>query len=305
MVQPSTFNTPFMNTRLNHIQNRPELAPEAKWSAPALAKNCGVLGAHIGETSPKHMSTSPKAWLAEQRQHQAVKSLHNGSTVRGKPLFISLVDDDISMYHVAQAIAKSHSKNWILDYYPDCRQALQRLPFAPSNVVLVDIQMPNRSGMDCIRKLKCLLPGLPVVVFTACTDQENIFLSLMAGARGYLIKPVSSDQLIGAIEKVAQGSSALCEEAQTAMLTLLHGAFELALSNSKMVERERQIMACLAQNLADKEISERLHIAPNTVHVHLVRLFQKLGAHNRSEAIQKFFNVCAENSCCHLRQARW
>jgi len=278
------------------------MALAADESVTALAIKCDVSVPTLRRHSLKKTGKHARAWPAEQRQHQTVKLLRDGSTASGKPFRISLVDDDISMYRAAQAIVKNHSKDWILEYYPDSSQALQKLPYAPSNVVFVDIQMPGCSGIDCVRKLKCLLPDLPVVMFTACPDRESILLSLMAGACGYLIKPVSSDQLVGAIEKVAQGRSALCEEAQTAMLTLLHGAFEMALSNSKMAMRERQIMACLAQNLADKEISERLHIAPNTVHVYLVQIFKKLRVHNRSEAIQKFFNVCSKNSCCHLRQ---
>jgi len=214
------------------------------------------------------------------------------------PLHIALVDGDKSVLVAIKGLAER--EGWMLDYYPNGDQALEHIPFACPNVVLIDIIIPGLSGIDCAHKIKCHSPNVSVIMLTAHSDFENILFSLMAGATGYLLKPVSQDQVKSAILRAACGSSALCEEAQKALLTCFHRAFA-ATSIEVLSEREREIMACLIQQLSDKEISEHLHIAPNTVHVHLVRIFRRLGAHNRGDAIRTFFRRCIGSSCCYCR----
>lgn len=215
------------------------------------------------------------------------------------PVHIALVDDDEGVCAAVTEMAKS--EHWTLDYYSDGYQAVQRIPSTHPDIVLMDIRMPGLSGIECTQKLKCHAPVLSIIMLTAYSDFESIILSLMAGAVGYLLKPVPLEQFMSAITHVRHGGTALCEEAQTALLTCVRRAFSVD-TRSVYSQRELQIMACLIQNLCDKEIGEQLNIAPNTVHVHLVHLFKLLHAHNRNEAVQKFFQGCIENSCnrCHL-----
>jgi len=219
------------------------------------------------------------------------------------PFRLTLMDGDITTYQAVQSIINTHSKNWILEYYSDGRQIVEKFSFTNSAFVLMDIHIPNFSGIEFIAKLRCLRSDSMILIVTACSNQESVYLSLAAGASGYLLKPISSVKLESAIENLRKGSAVLCEEAQTAVLSLLHATFDVASSKIRVSTRERQIMLCLAQNLSDKEISIRLNIAPNTTHVYLVQLFQKLNAHNRSEAIQRFFGVCLSNSCCPFSKA--
>jgi DNA-binding NarL/FixJ family response regulator len=214
------------------------------------------------------------------------------------PVRIALVDDDEGVCAAVTEMAKS--EYWTLDYYSDGYQAVQRIPFTHPDIVLMDIRMPGLSGIECTQKLKCHVSFLPIIMLTAYSDFESIIYSLMAGAVGYLLKPVSLEQFRDAITHVRHGGTALCEEAQTALLTCVHRAFSVG-TRSDYSQRELQIMACLVQNMSDKEISDQLNIAPNTVHVHLVHLFKLLGAHNRNEAVQKFFQGCIENTCNHCR----
>jgi len=218
------------------------------------------------------------------------------STRHAKQLRIALVDADESAYVVFKKLAKS--KNWNADYYSDSRQALQHIPRTRPDVVLIDIELPGLSGIDCAQKLKCLMPVLPVVILSDCLDFENFVASLMVGAAGYLLKPLSLEQFRNAISIVIDGGIALCEEAQTALLSSLRHAFASSPS-SAFTERERQVLTCLMRNMCDKDIGKHLKIETNTVHVHMVRLFQRLDVHSRREAVQKFFQRCLEISCRH------
>jgi len=215
------------------------------------------------------------------------------------PVRIALVDDDEGVCAAVTQMAKN--ENWTLEYYPDGYQAVRCIPFTSPDVVLMDIRMPGLSGIECTQKLKCHTLILPIIMLTACSDFESIIYSLMAGAVGYLLKPLSLEQFKSAVTRVRHGGTALCEEAQTVLLNCFHRGV-LVGTGSAYTRRELQIMTYLVQNLSDKEIGERLNIAPNTVHVHLVHLFKLLGVHNRNEAVQKFFRGCFGKSCdrCHL-----
>jgi DNA-binding NarL/FixJ family response regulator len=209
------------------------------------------------------------------------------------------VDDHEGVCAAIKELAKS--ENWTMECYLDGYQAVQRIPSTHPDLVLMDIRMPGLSGIECTRKLKCLAPSVPIVMLTAYSDFENIVFSLIAGAIGFLLKPVSLEQFKDVVSRVMQGSTALCDEAQTALLSFLRPAFLYGL-RSVHSERELQIMTCLIQDMSDKEIANRLNIAPNTVHVHLVHLFRLFGVHNRGEAAHKFFEGCISDSCnnCHL-----
>jgi DNA-binding NarL/FixJ family response regulator len=112
----------------------------------------------------------------------------------------------------------------------------------------------------------------------------------MAGAIGYLIKPTMTDDLAHALADAMDGHAAMCAEAERKLLECLWragsgSAFEV------LTRREREIMSQLIANSSDKELAERCRIAPNTVHVHLVRIFRKLGVHSREQALNKFLSV--------------
>ncbi|MBU6411493.1 MAG: response regulator transcription factor [Verrucomicrobia bacterium] len=218
-----------------------------------------------------------------------------GSKGADSHIRIALVDDDETICAVVQEMADI--ENWALDYYSDGHQAVTRIPPTRPDAVLMDIRMPGLTGIECMQQLKCHLSLLPVVMLTAYSDFESIILSLMAGAIGYLLKPFSLEEFKGAVSRAMCGGAALCNEAQIAALSFLRRSF-MAASISLLSRRELQVMTCLIENLSDKEISQRLNIAPNTVHVHLVRLFKLLSVHNRDEAVQKFFRRGIGDSCC-------
>jgi RNA polymerase sigma factor (sigma-70 family) len=219
-----------------------------------------------------------------------------------KQLRIALVDGDEGVYAAVKKLAKS--ENWNAEYYSDSDHALQHFPRIHPDVVLINIEMSGLSGIDCAQKLKCFMPALPVVMLTDRLDFDNFIASLMVGAAGYLLKPLSPEQLRNAIPSVIGGGTVLCEEAQTIFLSCLRHAFT-GNSTAAFTERERQILTCLMQNMCDKDIGRHLKIETNTVHVHIVRLFQRLGVHSRREAVQKFFQRCLKTSCqgCNCSQS--
>jgi len=202
---------------------------------------------------------------------------------------IALVDDDPSIHVAMRQIFKTLVSNWILDSYLDGNQALDRIPRTLPNVVLMDISMPDITGIECTRRVKALAPNLPVIMFTARTDTESFISSMIAGASGYLIKPIPSSDIIFAIKKALTGLPTLCVETEKAIIQWLRSLGK-STTQWKLTARQHEIMLHLCCNRSDKEIAKRLSIAPGTVHVHLSKIFKKLGVKTREQAKRKFIS---------------
>jgi len=218
-------------------------------------------------------------------------------------LRIALLDDDAGTRNAAHEMVRAQRDGWTLIIYKPshapCQpptfdeaphgsgQGADSLAGLPPDIALIGLRGFDQSGLACVRKLKALRRDLPVVVISGRCGEESVVRCCMAGADGLLTAPIASEQLARAVRSAVAGRPALCVEAEQAVIDFLHhvGA---ALSSRGLTRREQQIVCCLAEHLTDKEISERLGIAPNTVHVRLGRLLRKSGTHSRKELVVKF-----------------
>jgi len=125
-------------------------------------------------------------------------------------------------------------------------------------------------------------------MLTGYPDGRAFFRSLMAGAKGFLVKPVSVPDLVHAVEDVLRGKFALGEQALPFLFQLVEQVKQLTQDNSRLTPREEDILACLFQGMQDKEMASALGIGMATVHTHMHRLFEKLGVHSRFDIIAKF-----------------
>jgi DNA-binding NarL/FixJ family response regulator len=203
---------------------------------------------------------------------------------------VALVDDDQSIHIAMRQIFKTWASHWALESFLDGNVALERFRESPPHVVLMDISMPDVNGIECTRRVKTLLPHLPVIMFTARMDTESFILAMIAGASGYLIKPIPSFDIVSAIKKALEGMPALCMQTEKSVVQWLHSLGE-GISGWGLTAREQQIILHLCSNRSDKEIAQHLNISPGTVHTHLVPLFKKMGVHTRDEAKRKFLGL--------------
>jgi DNA-binding NarL/FixJ family response regulator len=156
----------------------------------------------------------------------------------------------------------------------------------PPDIVLIGLARPTPAAFACVRKLKSLTPAIPMVIISGRCDGGAIVQACLAGADGWLVKPVLPAKLARAISSVAQGVPVLCEETVKALVHFLRRT-GTSLSAHDLTAREQEIVGCLAAKLSDKEISDRLSMNMSTLHVHLVKLYKKLGVHNRRQAVRK------------------
>ena len=207
-----------------------------------------------------------------------------------QPFRIALVDDDPIVHAAMRQTFESLATNWTLDSYMDGYRAIDCIMQIPPRVVLMDISMPDMNGIECTRRIKALLPNLPVVMFTARTDTTSFISSMIAGASGYLVKPSSPLDTVLAVKKAVNGLPALCAEVEKTVMLWLRNLGENVCS-WRLTAREQQIMLQVCSTRCDKDIARLLKISPATVHVHLHSIFKKLGVNGRNAARQKFIGL--------------
>lgn len=172
--------------------------------------------------------------------------------------------------------------------YADGESALEHLPSVKPSVVLMDINLPGMNGVECVASLTQALPDTLVIMITVYDDSDTIFESLAAGASGYLLKPVESEQLASAIEEVVQGGAPMSMSIARRVVQTFHKPAPKAGENAELWPREVEVLELLSKGFLKKEIADKLGISYWTVQTHVGRIYKKLHVHSRAQAVAKF-----------------
>jgi len=220
------------------------------------------------------------------RRTKGLAARHSRNPVNPR---IALVDDDENIHLFVRDLGDLGNFRIVGSFYTGA-QALDRLPEDRPDAVIMDIRLPDMSGIDCTTKLKIILPELPIIILTGYPEGPIFFRSLMAGAKGFLVKPIVAGELLGAIDDVLKGEFALAKQVVPFLMQLVHHVRQVT-RESRLTAREEEILACLFQGMQDKEIASSLGIGTATVHTHMHRLFEKLRVHSRREIIAKYLEL--------------
>lgn len=209
------------------------------------------------------------------------------------PITVSIVEDNDKLRGtLAKMIGRAEGFQFVTDY-GSAEAALEDLPNVKPEVVLMDINLPGMNGVECVRKLKALLPKTQVMMLTVYEDTENIFNALAAGASGYMLKRTPSKELLTAIREVHRGGSPMTTHiarlvVQSFQKSAVPAAPQAGGELSELSEREQQVLDLLSQGLIYKEIADKLDIGYETVHTYIRRIYEKLQVRTRTEAVAKF-----------------
>jgi len=203
---------------------------------------------------------------------------------------VAIVDDDQTVLDSLKRGFEAIPEFSCAGCYPGVSDALARVRFDQTDVVLMDLRMPEMSGIECTRQLKSAAPDLPVIVLAGHAEPQLFFHALIAGASGYLIKPVSLSDCVAAIREVLAGGAPLSREVARLLVGSFRGLPDHSRQMASLTDREREIMACLFNGYRDRRIAETLGIRPATVHTHMERIFDKLGVGSRADALTKYFH---------------
>jgi len=166
--------------------------------------------------------------------------------------------------------------------------ALRMLPIHTPEVVLMDIQLPKMSGIECVAELKVLLPAVQVIMVTVYEDPDRIFCALRAGACGYFLKRSTPEQVLTAIRDVQTGGVPMSSEIARKVIAHFQEQENAATDVEKLSAREREVLDLVVRGLSNKEIVGRLNITIESVRWHLRNIYEKLHVHSRTEVLVKF-----------------
>jgi len=170
---------------------------------------------------------------------------------------------------------------------PTAEEALEVLPKIKPELVLMDIQLPNMSGVECVAKLKELLPDVRAIMVTVYEDPDRIFRALRAGASGYLLKRSAPDEVLNAMREVQQGGGAMSGEIARKVIGYFREQTTTTSEVDQLTTREREVLELVVHGMSNKEIAERLSVTLAAVRFHLKHIYQKLHVHSRTEAVLK------------------
>ena len=209
----------------------------------------------------------------------------------GVSILVSIIEDD--------APARTILADWIrrapgfrcTGAHGSGESALATLPAEKPTVVLMDINLPGMTGIECVRRLKPLLPATQFVMLTVYEDADHIFNALTAGACGYLLKRTPRAELLAALKNVHGGGSPMSSNIARKVVQSFQRSGVLISDGEDLSPREREVLELLARGYLYKEIAESLQISVPTVNTYIRRIYEKLHVRSRSQAVAKFTYV--------------
>ena len=201
---------------------------------------------------------------------------------------VSIVEDNDQLRGTLARVIGRAEGFQCLSQYPNAEVALEAIPNERPNVVLMDINLPGINGVECVQRLKQLVPQILVVMLTVYEDTENIFNALAAGASGYLLKRTSRAELLDALREVHRGGSPMTTHIARKVVQSFQKAGSSSRPTENLSQREQEVLDCLSQGFLYKEIAEKLGISYETVHTYIRRIYEKLQVRTRTEAVAKF-----------------
>jgi DNA-binding NarL/FixJ family response regulator len=205
------------------------------------------------------------------------------------PIRVSIVEDLAEVRDGLADLVRSDKELLLTGCFEDAESAMQKLPALQADIVIMDINLPGMSGIECIKNIKDKCPGTQFMMFTVYENDEKVLQALQAGATGYLLKRAAPARILESIKELNQGGSPMSSNIARKLVNIFLGEKNMA-KKEILSDRENEVLQLLADGLLYKEIADRLYISHGTVRQHIHNMYEKLHVHNRTEAVNKYFD---------------
>ncbi len=207
-----------------------------------------------------------------------------------KPIKIALVDDSPDLRENITGYLEAFPEFKCVNTYASAEEALAGLPKDAPDIVLMDINLGENAmdGIECVRRLKKMLPQVQVVMLTVFEDSQKIFRTLAAGASGYLLKRQRPEELVMAIKEVVAGGAPMSTSIARIVVKSFLSPHAHDGKAEELSEREQQVLEGLAQGLVYKQIADQLNVSIHTVRNYIRRIYEKLHVRTSAEAVAKY-----------------
>jgi DNA-binding NarL/FixJ family response regulator len=200
---------------------------------------------------------------------------------------VSLVEDDEALRQTL--VPYLDTPGFLcLSSHGSAEEAIPALARLKPNVILMDINLPRRNGIECVAELKTLVPASRCIMLTAFEENDLIFQALAAGALGYLLKGMRPARLLESIREVHEGGSPMSGQIARKVVAFFQKPLARRPIGAQLSEREEQVLALLVQGLLYKQIGPQIGVSLATVRTYAQRIYEKLQVHTRTEAVVKY-----------------
>jgi DNA-binding NarL/FixJ family response regulator len=207
------------------------------------------------------------------------------------PISIAIVEDDRAVRASLVGILQRAADCRCVGDCGSAEEALRMLPPLRPDVILMDINLPDTSGVECVRQLSQHSPAARILMLTVRQDPDCIFNSLAAGASGYLLKPVRAAELVAAVKDVFGGGAPMTSIIARKVVQSFKQVGPSRSEAEKLSPREQGVLDALAKGYSYKETADLLGISYSTVHTHIERIYQKLHVQSRGQAVAKYLGA--------------
>ena len=198
---------------------------------------------------------------------------------------ILLVDDHEIVRKGLRALIDAEADLEVVGEAGTVGEALRRVGFDSPDLVVLDVRLPDGSGIEACRDIRSAFPEVKVLMLTSFADEEALMSAILAGASGYLLKRIDSAALLDSLRRVAQGESLIDQEMVSKLFSALRGAGRSSDPLlDKLSEQERRVLDLITEGLTNRQIAESMFLAEKTIKNYVSNLLTKLGMSRRSEA---------------------
>jgi RNA polymerase sigma factor (sigma-70 family) len=201
---------------------------------------------------------------------------------------VAIVEDDSKLLSTLSKLISTDPGFEVVGGFPTTAAAVDGIPRLNPDIVIMDINLPDISGVECTRRLKAICPGTQIMMLTVYEDTEAVFSALRAGASGYLLKQTPIEELLTALREIHRGGSPMSSHIARKVVHSFQEGDVVNQAVESLSPREREVLELVAEGCLFKEIAEKLGVSFGTVHTYCRRIYEKLQVRSRSQAVAKW-----------------
>ena len=202
---------------------------------------------------------------------------------------IAIFEDNARFRESLEFIIVTTNDMELCGSFEDTRRLEQRIEAVQPDVVLMDINIPDKNGIEAVKEIKEKFPQVQVCMQTVFEDDDKVFEALEAGASGYLLKKTPKEKIMDALQELYEGGSPMSTQIARKVIKSFQQRNHLNEESNLLTPKEKEVLELLSKGFLYKEISEKLHISLNTVKQHIHKTYLKLHVCNRTEAVIKVY----------------
>ena len=207
---------------------------------------------------------------------------------KNKRIRVAIVEDDSKLLSTLSKLINTDPEFEVEGGFSTAAAALEGIPRLNPDIVVMDINLPDINGVECVRRLKAICPGPQFLMLTVYEDTEAVFSALRAGASGYLLKQTPIEELLAAMREIHRGGSPMSSHIARKVVQSFQEDGAANQEVEFLSRREREVLELAAEGFLFKEIADKLGVSFGTVHTYCRRIYEKLQVRSRAQAVAKW-----------------